>query len=248
MVLNKKQAQLDALWGKDGYLSYQFDEGGRQSNRDYRRKEVSNRLKGIMGLMARQAGPPDIRTHPQATNSPTDMPALGGHQDRSLGGFQAGTIGSYQGGSLANIFETALTAPDSGPKTPDLRKYGPAAASTFPLTAGSLLAAKIRGLNTEETPEGAYRIERDKPSQSNYGQALGEAIWMNPDLTEQQDKGVYEHELGHVSDARGLGLAFPIANTVDQLRALMTGTDPQDAHFEQTAAKKGRALIGGGSE
>lgn len=105
MTLNKKQAQLDALWGKDGYLAYQFDEGGRQSNRDYRRKEVSNRLKGIMGLMARQAAPPDISRNPQATNSPTDMPALGGHQDRSLGGFQAGTIGNYQAGSYEPLLD-----------------------------------------------------------------------------------------------------------------------------------------------
>lgn len=151
--------------------------------------------------------------------------------------------GSFQEGTLANLIERALTAEDTGPRRPDLRKFGPAAASTFPLTAGSLAAAKIRGLDVEETPEGAYVIERSQPSDLNYGQALGEAIWKNPGLTPQQEEGVYRHELGHVSQARDLGLAFPIANTADQIRALLTGQDPQDAHFEVTADERGRELL-----
>ena len=151
--------------------------------------------------------------------------------------------GSFQDGSLASLIEKALTAKDAGPKQPDLRKFGPASASVFPLTAGSLAVAKARGLPVKETPEGAYVIERESPSELNWGQALGEAIWQNPGLNPQQQGEVYRHELGHVSQARDLGMLFPIANTADQLRALLTGTDPQDAHFEVTANQRGDELL-----
>ena len=220
MSRHDREAKLEALYGggPDGMVLV-TEHGGRKRDA---RKTLQDRMSKMMATIPNPAS--DV-------HQPSDAPMMG----------------SYQKGTLGDIFETVLSAPDSGPREPDLRKYGPAAASTFPLTAGSLLAAKIRGLKTEETPEGAYRIERDVPAEGNYGQALGEAIWMNPDLTEQQDKGVYEHELGHVSQARDWGILFPIANAAEQLRALMTGEDPQDTRFEQTATGKGKQLLGGGN-
>lgn len=159
--------------------------------------------------------------------------------------------GKFKDGSLESMIRKALTNPDSGPKAPKAQKYGPIGssmleASLFPLTAGSLMAAKIRGLEVEETPEGAYAIQRDEPSEMNQGQTLGEAMFLNPQPTPEMERGLYEHELGHVVQGRERGFpGFPIQNAYQQLKAMIQGTDPQDAPLEQEALTRGRELTAG---
>ena len=150
--------------------------------------------------------------------------------------------GKLQDGSLESMIRKALTNPDSGPRAPDLRKGGPMAASMFPLTAGSLVAAKLRGLDVEETPEGAYAIQRDEPSEMDQGRTLGEAMFLNPQPTQQMERGAYEHELGHVSQGRDWGILHGVENARQQFQAMIEGTDPQDTRFENEALRRGREL------